>query len=35
MTRLVDLLSDEPTRTALGRRFEAATQEAFHVLRWR
>jgi len=34
MTRFVDLLSDEPTRTALGRRFEAATEEAFHVLRW-
>jgi Kef-type K+ transport system membrane component KefB len=30
----IDKLSDEATRTALGRRFEAVTDEVFTVVRW-
>jgi len=34
MTLWLHRLSDESFRSALGRRFEAISEEAFHVLRW-
>lgn len=32
--RLLDRLTEQGVRHALGRRFEAVTDEIFHVLRW-
>lgn len=34
MGRWIDKLSDEAFRAVLGRRVEAATEQAFHVVRW-
>lgn len=34
MSRLTDRLTDQAWRHAMGRRFEAATDEIFQVIRW-
>ena len=34
MFRLIKLMLDPDVRIALGRRFEALTDEVFHVVRW-
>ena len=34
MSRLIDKLTDQTWRHAMGRRFEALTDEVFQVIRW-
>ncbi|PKQ12078.1 MAG: hypothetical protein CVT70_10470 [Alphaproteobacteria bacterium HGW-Alphaproteobacteria-1] len=34
MSRLTDKLTDQAWRNAMGRRFEAVTDEIFQVIRW-
>ncbi|MDR9484158.1 MULTISPECIES: hypothetical protein [Sediminimonas] len=34
MTEFIARITDQAWRSAMGRRFEAFTEEAFHVIRW-